>query len=252
MNRFSKFYASSIGKKFIAAVTGLILFGFVAGHVAGNLKVFTGTSAVEVAGQSDPIQIPHIDEYGQSLKTFGEPFLPYMGVVWGTRLVLLASVVLHIMVVVQLSLQSAEARPVQYVRSKKRAASWAARYMMFSGSVVLAFIIFHILHFTTGTIVIGEFHHGAIYENLRSSFAYWPVALGYIIVMGMLGFHLFHGVWSLFQTLGIDSPDRNKFLRAFAILASVGIAIGFAVIPAAFMLGLMPEVAAYPHELLEK
>lgn len=249
MNRLAKFYASSIGKKFIAAITGLILFGFVAGHVAGNLKVFTGNDAVVADGET--YAVPHIDQYGQYLKSLGEPFLPYMAGLWIARTVLLASVVMHIVVVIQLSMQSAEARPVDYVRSKKRAASWAARYMMFSGSVVLAFIIFHILHFTTGTIVIGEFNHGAIYENLRSSFSYWYVALGYAVVMGMLAFHMFHGLWSLFQTLGLDSPDRNQAIRIFAMVASIGISIGFALIPLAFLFGVLPEVPSYPHDLLE-
>ena len=248
MNRFAKFYASSIGKKFIAAITGLILFGFVAGHVAGNLKVFTGTDTVADGGKE--YAVPHIDQYGQFLKVAGEPFLPEMAGLWGARIVLLIAVILHITVVIQLSLKSAEARPVAYVRSKKRASSWAARYMMFSGSVVLAFIIFHILHFTTGTIVIGEFQHGAVYENLRSSFKNPFVALGYVIVMGMLAFHMFHGVWSLFQTLGLDSPDRNKAIRYFAMAASIGISLGFALVPLAFLFGVLPEVPDYPHHLL--
>lgn len=249
MNRLAKFYASSIGKKFIAAITGLILFGFVAGHVAGNLKVFTGVDAITENGET--YEVPHVDQYGQFLKTAGEPFLPYMAGLWIARFVLLGSVILHIVVVVQLSLKSAEARPVEYVRSKKKAASWAARYMMFSGSVVLAFIIFHILHFTTGTIQIGRFEHGDVYENLRSSFSHWYVALGYVVVMGMLAFHLFHGVWSLFQTLGLDSPDRNKAIRIFAMVASIGISVGFALVPLAFLFGILPEVPDYPHHLLK-
>lgn len=248
MNRLAKFYASSIGKKFIAAITGLILFGFVAGHVAGNLKVFTGAATITENGET--FAVPHIDQYGQFLKKAGEPFLPYMAGLWIARMVLLASVILHMTVVIQLSLKSAEARPVEYVKSKKTAASWAARYMMFSGSVVLAFIIFHILHFTTGTIQIGEFEHGEVYQNLRNSFGHWYVALGYVIVMGMLAFHLYHGLWSLFQTLGLDSPDRNQAIRMFAMVASIGISIGFALVPLAFLFGVLPEIPDYPHELL--
>lgn len=248
MNRLAKFYASSMGKKFIAAITGLILFGFVAGHVAGNLKAFTGADNIIENGET--YAVPHIDQYGAFLKTAGAPFLPKMVGLWTARLVLLASVILHITVVIQLSLKSAEARPVDYVKSKKKAASWAARYMMFSGSVVLAFIIFHILHFTTGTIQIGRFEHGDVYENLRSSFQHWYVALGYVVVMGMLAFHLFHGIWSLFQTLGLDSPDRNKAIRIFAMVASIGISIGFAMVPLAFLFGALPEIPDYPHHLL--
>jgi succinate dehydrogenase / fumarate reductase cytochrome b subunit len=251
MTRISKFYSSSIGKKFIAAVTGLILFGFLAGHVAGNLKAYTGSDQVAVAG-ADPVNVPHIDQYGHFLRVVGEPLVPKLFVLWGARVVLLASVVLHIMVVVQLSLKSAEARPVDYVKSKKAAASWAARYMMVSGLVVLGFIIFHLLHFTAGVIVIGDFEEGKVYNNLRSSFQNPIIAIGYVVVMAMLAFHMYHGVWSLFQTLGLDNPDRNKFLRAFAIITSVGIAVGFASVPLAFLSGMLPDLGEYPRYLLEK
>jgi len=135
MTRFSKFYASSIGKKFIAAVTGLVLFGFLAGHVAGNLKAYTGSDQIMVEGAEEAVNVPHIDQYGHFLRVVGEPLVPKLFVLWGARMVLLVSVVLHITVVVQLSMKSAEARPVDYVKSKKAAASWAARYMMVSGLV---------------------------------------------------------------------------------------------------------------------
>ena len=252
MTRFLKFYASSIGKKFIAAITGLVLFGFLAGHVAGNLKAYTGSDQMMVEGAEGAVNVPHIDQYGHFLRVVGEPLVPKLFVLWGARMVLLASVILHITVVVQLSMKSAEARPVDYVKSKKAAASWAARYMVVSGLVVLGFIIFHLLHFTAGVIVIGDFQEGKVYHNLRSSFQNPIVALGYVIVMVLLAFHMYHGVWSLFQTLGLDNPDRNKFLRAFAIIASVGIAVGFASVPLAFLTGMLPELGEYPSHLLEK
>ncbi len=241
MNRIATLYQSTIGKKFVAAVTGLILFGFLVGHVAGNLKVFTGS------GENN---VPHIDEYGQFLKELGEPILPYMVGLWIARAVLLGSVVLHVVVVVQLAMLSSEARPVNYVKSKKSAASLPALWMMFSGLVILGFVIFHILHFTTGTIRIGEFEHGYVYSNLWNSFSKWPVALGYVFVMVVIGFHLFHGVWSLFQTLGLDNPDRNKSLRAFALIATVVLVVGFSSVPLAFMFGLLPEPVEYVHSLL--
>ena len=241
MNRITTLYSSTIGKKFIAAVTGLVLFGFLVGHVAGNLKVFTGTTEAGV---------PHIDEYGQFLKVAGEPFLPEMAGLWIARMVLLGSVVLHIVVVVQLAFRNLEARPVGYVRSKKTASSLAALWMMFSGSLIAFFIVFHLLHFTVGALPIGEFKHGAVYENLYSSFRNPLISLFYLVVMGVLGFHLYHGVWSLFQTLGIDNPDRNKALRMFAIIATIGIVVGFALVPLSFMTGMMPEPTAYDPALL--
>jgi len=241
MNRITTLYSSTIGKKFIAAVTGLILFGFLLGHVAGNLKVFTGSTEAGV---------PHIDEYGQFLKVAGKPFLPAMAGLWIARLVLLGSVVMHIVVVVQLAFRNLEARPVGYVKSKKASSSLAALWMMFSGSLIAFFIVFHLLHFTVGVIPVGEFKHGAIYENLYSSFRNPLISLFYVAVMGVLGFHLYHGVWSLFQTLGIDNPDRNKALRLFAIVATIGIVVGFAMVPLAFLTGLLPEPTAYDPALL--
>lgn len=241
MNRITTLYSSTIGKKFIAAVTGLILFGFLLGHVAGNLKVFTGSTEAGV---------PHIDEYGQFLKVAGKPFLPAMAGLWIARLVLLGSVVMHIVVVVQLAFRNLEARPVGYVKSKKASSSLAALWMMFSGGLIAFFIVFHLLHFTVGVIPVGEFKHGAIYENLYSSFRNPLISLFYVAVMGVLGFHLYHGVWSLFQTLGIDNPDRNKSLRLFAIIATLGIVVGFALVPLAFLTGMLPEPTAYDPTLL--
>jgi len=243
MKRFTSLYRTSIGKKFIAAITGLVLFGFLIGHMTGNLKAFTGST-------SDGV--PHIDEYAHFLRIVGVPLVPEMAALWTARAVLLLSVVLHVVVVIQLSMSSAEARPIGYVRSKKTAASLPALYMMFSGLVILGFIIFHILHFTTGTIKIGTFEYGAVYSNLYSSFAKPVVAIGYVVVMGMLGFHLFHGVWSLFQTLGIDNPDRNRFLRMFAIVATVVIVVGFATVPLAFMFGALDAPVEYSPDLLSK
>ncbi len=241
MSRFQAFYASTIGKKFIAAVTGLILFGFLLGHVAGNLKVFTG---------SLDNGVPHIDEYAHFLKVAGEPLLPAMFALWGARVVLLASVVLHVVVVVQLAMLSAEARPVNYVKSKKRAASLPALWMLFSGLLILGFIIFHLLHFTIGIIPVADFEHGYVYNNLANSFKKWPIALGYVGVMVVLGFHLNHGIWSMFQTLGWDNPDRNKMLRMASTLVTIAIVIGFVAVPVSFMSGQMPDTVTYPQELL--
>ena len=253
MNRILSLYSSSIGKKFLAALTGLILFGFLVGHMAGSLKVFTGTSAVTTTSDSgeEVVQnIPHVDEYGQFLKEAGAPVLPGMMGLWIARIVLLTALIVHVTVVIQLSAQSKAARPIGYVKSKKAAASASAQYMMFSGFAILGFVIFHILHFTTGHIQLGEFEHGAVYGNLSYAFAKWWVALGYTLMMVVVGFRLYHGIWSLFQTLGLDNPDRNKMLRGFAAAVAVLLAIGFAVVPLAFMFGALPEPVEYPHELL--
>lgn len=243
MNRISSLYSSSIGKKFIVAITGLLLLGFLIGHVAGNLKAFTGSAADGV---------PHIDQYGQFLKELGEPVLPYMAGLWIARAGLLVCLVLHVIAVAQLARQSHRARPTKYVRSEKVAASHPARWMMYSGLLVLAFVVFHILHFTTGTIQLGKFEHGLVYQNLYSSFSMWPVAIGYIFAMLVLGLHLYHGVWSLFQSLGFDNPDRNEPLRALAMVLTIGVVACFILVPLAFAIGVMPAPVDYSPQLLNK
>ena len=241
MNRIQALYATTIGKKFVAAITGIVLFGFIIGHVAGNLKVFTGSSADGV---------PHIDEYAKFLKVAGAPFLPAMVGLWIARITLLGALILHVASVAQLAMLSAEARPVGYVKTNRRAASLPALWMMFSGGIILVFVIFHILHFTTGTIQIGEFTHGYVYKNLANSFSNPLVAIGYALVMIVLGFHLNHGIWSLFQTLGLDNPDRNKPLRLLSTGITIAIVLGFIAVPLAFMSGTMPDAVTYPQDLL--
>jgi succinate dehydrogenase / fumarate reductase cytochrome b subunit len=238
MKRLKLLFASSIGKKFVAAITGLIMFGFLVGHAAGHMKIFTGADAAGV---------PHIDHYGQFLKDFGAPALPP----WGARLFLLGAVVLHVVTVILLSDQNKKARPVGYVKKKRAMASPAALYMMVTGTAILAFIVLHILHFTTGSLpLLGEHEHGEVYNNMLASFSIWWVSLAYIIMMVVIGFHLYHGVWSLFQTLGLDNPDRNMYLRAFAIIFAIGVSATFILIPLSFMSGQMPEAATYSHDLL--
>lgn len=234
MNRLVNLYQSNVGKKVIAAVTGLILFGFLLGHVTGNLKVFTGNTDGGM---------PHIDEYGHFLRVVGEPMVPKEGVLWGARVVLLVSVLLHILVVIQLAMHSQEARPTGYVKTKRSMASLSALYMMFSGGLIAFFIVFHILHFTAGMLPLGDFKEGQIYFNLYQSFSpqYWFVSLFYIVTMVVIGLHLNHGVWSLFQTLGLDNPDRNKMIRIGTTVVTVLIIAGFIAVPLSFLAGLMPE-----------
>lgn len=241
MTRFTSLYRTTVGKKFIASITGLILFLFLIGHMGGNLKAFTGTSDNGV---------PHIDQYAHFLTVMGEPMVPAMAALWTARVVLLVCLIFHVVVVTQLAKENAAARPVGYVRSKKVAASLPAQWMMFSGFLILAFIIFHILHFTTGTIRLGDFEHGDVYSNLWHSFAHPLVAIGYTIAMIVLGLHLWHGVWSMFQTWGWDNADRNKGLRMFAIIATIVIVIGFIAVPLAFMSGVMAQPVQYARDLL--
>ena len=241
MKRFTLIYSSLIGKKFIAAVTGAILFGFLVGHVAGNLKVFTPDEAGGV---------PAIDNYAHFLRTMGHPLLPNLFGLWATRIVLLVSLILHLIVVIQLAMINKAARPQGYAKTKFQAVTSPARWMLVSGFILLAFVVFHILHLTTGTIRFGEFTEGLVYANLYNSFTWWPVAILYLLAMAALGSHLYHGVWSLFQTIGFDNPDRNKLTRGFALAITLALVIGFSSLPLAFMSGAMDEPQPYKTELL--
>ena len=217
-------YRTSVGKKAIMAVTGIVMYGYVLAHMAGNLKIFLGPS--------------HFDEYAEFLRRIGEPLLGHSWFLWAMRPILILALVLHVWAAVQLTIQSKRARPVGY-RDKDVVVNYASRTMRIGGVVLLAFIVFHLLNLTFGTVHPGgDFEHGAVYENTRTTLEVWWVALIYIVAMGALAFHLFHGVWSAFQTLGLNSPERDPWIRRFAIGSSAVIAGGFVVVPIAAMLGV--------------
>lgn len=231
MGRMVRLYQSTLGKKAIAAVTGLMLFGFVALHMLGNLKAFTGTDAQGV---------PHIDVYAHFLRTMGEPMMPYGMALWIVRIVLLAALVLHVLTVVQLALGNRAARPIRYTRYVHVESTVPARLMLVSGLALLVYVVVHILQFTTGTIDITPIVPEDVYANLYHAFGVWFIALFYIVAMALLAMHLYHGVWSLFQTLGVDNPDRNRGLRLFAAASALIVFLGFCAIPVLFFLGAMP------------
>ncbi len=235
MQRMTRFLSSTLGIKAVVAVTGVILFGFVVLHMIGNLKAFTG---------SDLDGVPHIDEYAHFLRTMGAPMLPHGFALWATRLVLFVALVLHVVMVIGLQRRNRAARPVGYHhRPVREVSSVAARTMLVSGVLILVFVIVHVLQFTTGTIQLTPIVPEQVYTNLYNAFAVWFIALFYVVAMGLLGFHLYHGVWSLFQTLGLDNPDRNRMLRLSAAIAAVGLVVGFSSVPLLFTLGLMPAPA---------
>ena len=217
MNRALTFYGTSIGKKVVMAITGLILFGYVIGHVLGNLQVFIGA--------------PQLNEYAAMLKANA-------ALLWGVRMVLLVSVVLHIVASVQLTRMSWRSRPEGYHYKDVIQADYAARTMRWSGPIIAVFVIYHLLHLTTGS-VHPQFDAHDVYRNVIIGFRVWPVALFYIIAMVALAFHLWHGVWSMFQTLGLINPKSDRIIRRLAALASLAIAVGFISIPMAVLAGLI-------------
>jgi succinate dehydrogenase / fumarate reductase cytochrome b subunit len=218
-NRAPGFWASTVGKKIVMAVTGAILFGFVIAHLLGNLQVFVGPEK--------------LNAYGAFLHRIGE-FL------WPARIILLISVTLHIVATVQLALRKKRARPIGYSRKQDIASSYASRTMYWSGPIVLAFIIFHLLHLTAGYIHPGAVYiEGDVYHNVISGFQVWWVSLSYIVAVSLLGLHLRHGLWSMFQTVGIHQPNHTAKLQKAAIVIALLIVLGYISIPISVLLGLV-------------
>ncbi len=225
MSRARTLLRTAVGLKFVVAVTGLVLFGWVAMHMLGNLKTFLGPEA--------------IDSYAKGLRTLGEPFVPAGFALWAVRLLLLACVVLHVGAAAKLTAKNRAARPIPYARYVPSESTFSARFMLVSGSVLLVYVVLHVLHLTTGTILPKSFDEGQVYGNLSRSFRMGAVAVFYIGAVAVLALHLYHGVWSLFQTLGLDNPDRNPKLRAFAAGSAIALFLGFAAVPLAFLVGAL-------------
>lgn len=218
---------SNVGKKVFVAVSGAILVGYVLLHMVGNLNSLYG------AGDGEP----RVDGYSQWLRNFGEPILPNSTIVWAVRVLLLAAVVVHITGVVQLRSRSRAARGNYPARRIGRTFSSAT--MMVSGSLLLFFIVFHVLQFTTLTIDITPLKHGEVYANLYEAFQKWYFVLFYTLAVCALGFHLRHAIWSATQTLGFDRPDRNRVLRRGASSLAIVVVIGFLTVPFAFWTGIL-------------
>lgn len=237
MSRLVDLYRSQIGKKVLVAVTGLAMLGFLIVHLIGNLKVYLPNPEPGVAD---------IDVYAEALRTLGEPFVPRGTVVWLNRIGLLVVSILHVVCVIQLSLEGRAARKTSYAGRRYQRATWAARLMMVSGLTLLAYIVFHILHFTAGVIEPDRFVHGALYYNMYEAFTRWPFVALYAIGMTAVAFHLYHGAWSAFQTLGVDSPERNRLLRITAVTIAVLFWIGFLSIPVSFYTGVLGPPPSEP------
>jgi len=219
-------YQTSIGKKVIMAVTGLILFAYTLMHMYGNLHIFEGRQ--------------HLNEYAAWLRIMGYPLLPHEGGLWIARVILLASVLGHIWAAWQVTKQDWAARPVAYAGRKNVASTYAARTMRWSGVILALFILFHILHLTTGTAYVGgQFSRTDVYGNVVNGFLNPVVSLVYIISMIALGLHLYHGVWSMAQTLGARNQANNQMWRGFATVMAVVIAGGNISIPVAVLLGIV-------------
>ncbi|UJA21988.1 succinate dehydrogenase cytochrome b subunit [Thermoleophilia bacterium SCSIO 60948] len=204
---------------------------YVIAHMLGNLKGFQGNGD----GGTAPV-----DTYGEWLRTIGEPALPYEGALWIVRAILLTALVLHVTAIVQLSRRNQAAKPKGH-QPPRIQRTLASRTMLWGGLLLLAFIVFHILQFTTLTIEATPLTEGAVYANLYGTFQEWYFVLLYLVAMGFLLLHLRHGAWSMFQTMGWDKPNRNRTLRRGATTIAVVVGVGFALVPLGFWLGIAPE-----------
>lgn len=218
------FLKSSLGKKYVMAVTGIFLFGFVVAHMIGNLQIFLGPKV--------------LNDYARHLAE-----LP--GLLWPARIFLLTTLVVHIGVATQLTLENRKARPQAYAAKDYVKASYASRTMMMSGIIVFLFIVYHLLHFTFGVTNPELFHlpaEGGYYDVYRMvvlSYQNPWISGAYILAMIPLCLHLSHGLSSLFQSLGLNNAQRQPFFTGFARLSALAIFIGNSSIPAAAFLGIL-------------
>ena len=224
-NRVMAFWHTMIGKKVVMAVTGIVLIGFVLGHMLGNLKIFSGPD--------------EINAYSRFLREVGSPELAYGQLLWAVRIVLLICVVLHITAAVQLSRVSLAARPVGYDVKRNIETTFAARMMRRGGALLVAFIIFHLLHLTAGAVGFraGQFRHLAVYQNVVAAFAVWHIALFYVVAMGALCLHLYHGIWSMLQTLGWNTAQNEKKLKIASRVIAIVVFLGFSSVPVSVLAG---------------
>ena len=232
-HRLLSLWRTTIGKKYVAAVTGAIIAIWIVLHMLGNLKAIEGPGRGHAA----------LDGYAHWLRTAFSPVFPNDMVLWIIRTILIIALVLHIVAVVQLWRLNRRARP-RNQKSKPVRSTVFARTMTWSGVLVLAFAIFHVLQFTTRTIHPTKLANGAVYANAYYAFQKWWIVAIYVVAVVLLGFHLNHGLWSGSQTVGVDSPDRNWFWRRLATGVTVVTVVGFALIPILYAADVFPKPVA--------
>ena len=218
-------YRSALGKKYVMAITGIMLMGFVFAHMVGNLKMYLGAE--------------DFNHYGHFLRELLVPILPRTVALWGLRLGLVAAFVLHIHAAYSLTVMNRRAREVKYQSPRDYiAANFASRTMRWTGVIVGLFLVWHLFDLTfTGT----GYHYvrGMPYENVSESFSRIPVAALYVVANLALGVHLFHGAWSLFQSMGWNNPRFNTWRRNFAAAFAAIIVIGNVSFPIAVLAGVV-------------
>jgi succinate dehydrogenase / fumarate reductase cytochrome b subunit len=217
MNSPRAFFQSTLGRKVVMAVTGVILFGFVVGHLAGNLLAYKGAEA--------------LNAYAEGLRRLGAGL-------WAARAVLLVSVFAHIWAAVSLTRSNLKARPERYAQRKDLAASYASRTMVWSGPLIAIFIFYHLAHLTFGG-AHSNFVEGDVYHNFVTGFQSPLVSGFYILAMLALGLHLYHGVYSMTNSVGLNHPQINRYRRTFAAVFTAAIVLGNISMPIAVLAGVI-------------
>ncbi|MGH9210703.1 MAG: succinate dehydrogenase cytochrome b subunit [Acidimicrobiales bacterium] len=221
-----EFYRSAIGKKWVMALSGILLMGYVFAHMFGNLKVYFGAE--------------DFNHYGEFLRELLVPLLPRTWALWGLRLGLIAAFVLHIHAAASLTLMNRRARSGEALVQPRdwQAANAASRSMRWTGVVILLFLVWHLADLTWGT-VNPDFVRGDVYRNLVASFERPAVSAIYVVANLALGLHLFHGSWSLFQSLGLNNPRWNSWRKGFAIGFATLVTVGNLSFPITVLTGMV-------------
>ena len=225
-------YGTAVGKKYVMAITGIMLLGFVVVHMVGNLKMYLGEE--------------DYNHYAEFLRELLVPILPRTVLLWLLRFGLLGAVALHLHAAVSLTRLNRQARSVKYQGPRDyQIANFASRTMRYTGVIVLLFVFWHLADLTWGwfnaTGTDGEFVRGEAYANVDRSLSRVPVAALYIVANIALGTHLFHGVWSVFQSMGWNNPKFTKWRRHIAIAFATIVVVGNVSFPIAVLAGIVGE-----------
>ncbi|WP_370416129.1 succinate dehydrogenase [Streptomyces fradiae] len=218
------FWASTLGKKTVMAVSGLIMLAYLVAHVAGNLKIFFGPE--------------EFNGYGHWLRVMGAPVLHHQWGLWIARITLLTAVVAHAVSAYQLSRRDLKARPTRYAHRRK-GSSYATRTMRWGGVILGLFIVWHVLDLTAGTVHTGGFEDGKPYQNVIDTFSTWYGNVIYIVAMLAVGLHVRHGFWSAAQTLGVGNARRERALKFLANALALVLTAGFIAVPVGVMTGVV-------------
>ncbi len=231
-------YQTAVGKKWVMAITGIMLLGFVLFHMIGNLKLYIGT-VEHLNHEGEYVADYDIDIYGEFLRDMLTPLLPRTYALWGLRLGLIAAFGLHIHSALTLTRMNVQSNTAYASKRDWLAANFASRTMRFTGIIVLLYLFFHLADLTWGWMPWYDWERGEVHNNLVGSMSNPIVALVYIAANVVLAIHIFHGAWSMFQSLGINNPRYNSLRRGFAGGFALLILVGNISFPISILAGIV-------------